>query len=143
MNKKKQPFILDNDLGECIKEYLPREARRTVEFGLPPHAADNPDVLDLCQREEAILVTADVEFPRHFRKYQKAHNYCCWGLILLPAEEPKQIDVLKRAKAGKLNLKHPKEEIFRFEDVRMDNLLVNLRANPPYVAELCDCEWMD
>jgi hypothetical protein len=143
MSQKKQPFIIDNDLGPGIREYLPRDARTTVECGLPPHAPDDPDVIDLCQREEAILVTADLEFPKHFKKYQKAHNDCCWGLILLPGEEQKQIDVLKRLKAGKLNLKHPRDEIFRFEDVRWDNLLVNLRANPPAIVELCNCEWID
>jgi predicted nuclease of predicted toxin-antitoxin system len=143
MSRKRQPFILDKNLGEGLKNYLPRGARTTVECGLPPHAPDDPDVVDLCQRERAILVTADIEFPKHFRKYQKAHNDCCWGLLLLPAEEQKQINVLKRLAAGKLILKHPKDDIFRFEDVRMDNLLVNLRADPPVIAELCSCEWAD
>jgi hypothetical protein len=75
--------------------------------------------------------------------YQKAHNDCCWGLLLLPDGELKQIDVLTRLRAGKLKLKHPREEIFRFEHVRLDNLLVNLRANPPEIGELCDCEWIE
>ena len=143
MSSKKQPFIIDNDLGPAIREFLPKDARTTVECGLPPHAPDNPDVVDLCQREEAILVTADTEFPQHFKKYQKANNACCWGLLLLPGEEQKQIEVLKRLKTGKLQLKHPRDEVFRFEDVRWDNLLVNLRANPPEIAELCSCEWED
>ena len=99
--------------------------------------------MDLCQRENAILITADVEFWKHFQNYQRTHNRCCWGLVLLPGEEQKQVDVLKRVKAGKLALKHPTMRIFSFEDVRHDNLFVNLRANPPEVRELCDCEWMD
>jgi hypothetical protein len=109
----------------------------------PPNAPDDPDVIDLCQREHAILVTADAEFPQHFHRYQKAHNDCCWGLILLPSDELKQIEVLKRIKDGKLILKHPKDEIFKFEHVRMDNLLVDLRTNPPKIAELCECEWIE
>jgi hypothetical protein len=142
MSRKKQPFIIDNDLSPSIKDFLPRGARTTVECGLPPHAPDYPDVVDLCQQEEAILVTADTEFPQHFKRYQKEHNDCCWGLLLLPGDGQKQIDVLQHIKNGKLMLKHPKDEIFRFEDVRWDNLLVNLRASPPEIAELCACEWI-
>lgn len=143
MSSKKQLFILDENLSAILKEFLPREARTTLECGLRPHAPDDPDVVDLCQRERAILLTADIEFPRHFRRYQRSRNDCCYGLVLLPADEQKQVDVLKRLKAGKLRLKHPKDDVFRFEDVRMDNLLVNLRANPPEISELCDCTWQD
>src|SRR5258706_6252231 len=112
MSKKKQPFIIDNDLGVNLKAYLPADARTTVECGLPPHAPDYPDVVDLCQRENAILVTADTKFAQHFEKYQREHNACCWGLVLLPSEELKQIDLLKRIKAGKLRLKDPIDDVF-------------------------------
>jgi predicted nuclease of predicted toxin-antitoxin system len=141
MSKKKQPFIIDNDLSAELKPYLPSDARTTVECGLRPNAPDYPDVVDLCQREEAMLVTADKEFPDHLRRYQREHNDCCWGLILLPSDELKQIEILKRVKAGKLKLKHPVDRVFQFEDARHENLFVNLRANPPEVTELCTCEW--
>jgi len=141
MSKKKQPFIIDHNIDADLKPYLPADARTTVECGLRPNAPDYPDVVALCQRENAILVTADAEFPQHFRKYQKEHNDCCWGLVLLPSEELKQIDVLKRIKAGKVKLKHPVDDDFHFENARMDNLFVNLRANPPTISELCDCKW--
>ncbi|MGA3318725.1 MAG: DUF5615 family PIN-like protein [Candidatus Korobacteraceae bacterium] len=140
-SKKKQPFIIDNDLSPKLKEYLPSDARTTVECGLPPHAPDYPDVVDLCQREEAMLITADTEFPDHLRRYQRAHNDCCWGLVLLPSEELKQIEILKRIKAGKMKLKHPIDRVFQFENARWENLFINLRANPPEVTELCTCEW--
>ena len=91
--------------------------------------------------ENAILVTADTEFLHHLRRYQREHNACCWGLVLLPSEELKQIDILRRIKAGKLKLKDPIDEVFHFENARADNLFVNLRANPPEISELCDCEW--
>ena len=143
MTRKSKPFILDADLSPALKGCLPRGARTTVEHGLRANAPDNPEVIDLCQREHAILVTADKGYVRHFKDYQRAHNDCCWGLLLLPDGELKQIDLLQRLRAGKLRLKHPKDEVFRFEDVRNDNLLVNLSANPPRVAELCDCVWQD
>lgn len=143
MSDKKHPFIIDNDLSPHIREYLPRGARTTVELGLPSHAPDNPDVIELCQRESAILVTADTKFPKHFKDYQRAHNDCCWGLLLLPDGEQKQIDVLTRLKEGKLKLQYPKLQAFSFELARQDNLFVNLRANPPQIGELCDCEWID
>jgi hypothetical protein len=143
MSKKKQPFIIDNDLSSKLKPYLPGDARTTVECGLPPHAPDYPDVVALCFREKAILVTADVEFPAHFKRYQKERNDCCRGLILLPADELRQIDILKRIKERKITLKHPVDDEFSFETVRWDNLLVNLRANPPEVAELCNCKWIE
>lgn len=141
MTKKNQPFILDADLSSNLKHYLQMGARTTVEYGLRHNAPDNPDVINLCQREHAILITADTGFLQHFRDYQKAHNDCCWGLLLLPDCELRQIDVLSRLRAGKLRLKHPKDDVLRFEDVRNDNLLVNLRANPPEIGELCMCEW--
>ena len=143
MSKKKQPFIIDNDVGVNLKPYLPADARTTVECGLRPDAPDYPDVVSLCQRENAILVTADTEFLRHLRRYQKEHKVCCWGLVLLPSEELKQIDILRRIKAGKLKLKDPIDDVFHFENARADNLFVNLRANPPEISELCDCEWDD
>jgi predicted nuclease of predicted toxin-antitoxin system len=141
MSKKRQLFIIDNDLGVNLKPYLPAEARTTVELGLRPNAPDYHDVVDLCQRENAILVTADTDFPEDFKRYQREHNECCWGLVLLPSEELRQIDVLKRVKAGKLKLKHPIDDVFYFENARADNLFVNLRSNPPEISELCDCEW--
>ena len=141
MSKKKQPFIIDENLGSALKPYLPADSRTTVECGMRKGTPDYPFVLDLCQREEAMLVTADIEFPRHIKRYQRAHNECCWGLMLLPAEELKQIDVLKRLKEGKIELKHPKYDDLKFDYARHDNLFVNLRADPPQVSDLCDCEW--
>jgi len=143
MSKKKQPFVIDHDLSQKLKEFLPSDARTTVECGLPPHAPDYPDVVDLCQTESAMLVTADTEFPDHLKRYQREHNTCCWGLVLLPSDELKQIEILKRIKAGKLKIKHPLSQVFHFEDARHENLFVNLRANPPEVTELCSCEWDD
>ncbi len=86
MSKKRQPFIIDNDLGPAIKEYLPADSRTIVECGMRPHTPDYPFLLDLCQREEAMFVTADTEFPAHIKRYQREHNDCCWGLLLLPSE---------------------------------------------------------
>ena len=141
MSKKKQPFIIDENLSVDLKPYLPADSRTTVECGLRKGAPDYPFVLDLCQSEEAMLVTADIEFPKHIKRYQLARNDCCWGLMLLPGEELKQIDVLKRLKGGKIKLKHPKFDDFQFDYARHENLFVNLRADPPEVGELCDCEW--
>jgi hypothetical protein len=142
MNQKKQPFILDYNLSPVLKSHLPKDSRTTVECGLAPHAPDDL-VVELCQREQAILVTAEIEFLDHFRAHQRSHNECCWGLMMLPADTQKQVDVLQRVKSGKLRLKHPKERQFLFEDVRHDNLYVNLRANTPEVQEICECEWAD
>src|ERR1700734_4114107 len=100
MSKKKQPFIIDENLSTGIKPYLPADSRTTVECGLKSGTEDYPFVLDLCQREEAMLVTADIEFPRLIKKYQLTHNNCCWGLMLLPGEEIKQINVLTRLNEG-------------------------------------------
>jgi hypothetical protein len=58
MSEKKKPFIIDNDRGVNLKPNLPADARTTVECGLRPNAPDDPDVVDLCRRENAILVTA-------------------------------------------------------------------------------------
>lgn len=143
MSKKKQPFIIDEDLGPALKPYLPADSRTTVECGVRKGTPDYPFILDLCQRKEAMLVTADVEFPKHIKRYQKEHNECCWGLMLLPGDEAKQVEVLRRLKEGKIKLKHPKDPNFRFDYARHDNLFVNLRADPPQVTDLCDCEWED
>jgi len=70
MSRKKQPFIIDENLGAAIKAYLPAGSRTTVECGVRKGTPDLPFVLDLCQREEAMLVSADIEFPRHIKKYQ-------------------------------------------------------------------------
>ncbi|HEY1210199.1 MAG TPA: hypothetical protein VGE85_12575 [Terracidiphilus sp.] len=143
MSKKKQPFIIDHDLSAILKEFLPSDARTTVECGLRPNAPDYPDVVNLCQQEEAMLVTADTKFSNYLRRYQRERNTCCWGLVLLPADELSQIEILKRIKAGKLKIKHPVARVFQFEDARHENLFINLRANPPEVTELCTCEWED
>ena len=141
MSKKKQPFIIDENLSPAIKPYLPADSRTTVECGMRKGTPDYPFVLDLCQQEEAMLVTADIEFPRHIKKYQRAHNDCCWGLLLLHAELPQQINVLQRLREGKIKPTHPHIPDFRFDYARHDNLFVNLRAEPPTVSDLCDCEW--
>jgi hypothetical protein len=143
MSKKRQPFIIDNDLGPALKTLLPGDARTTVECGLRPHAPDYPDIVDLCFREQAILVTADTEFPAHIKRYQKEHSDCRRGLLLLPSEELKQEEVLKRLKNKKIILKHPVDDEFSFETARWDNLLINLKANPPQVTELCNCKWQE
>ena len=144
MSHKKQPFIIDNNLkNPRIKEYLPRDSKTTVELGLRPNALDNLDVVDICARKAAILVTADTGFPLHFRDYQKSTNDCCWGLMLLPDGIEKQLNVLQKLKDGKIKLTHPKLETFNFESARHDNLFINLRANPPQIGELCDCKWGD
>lgn len=141
MSKKKQAFILDEDLSDALKPHLPAASRTTVECGLRKGTKDYPFVLDLCQKEQAMLVTADTEFPNHIKRYQREHNVCCWGLLLLPDKESKQIDVLKRLKEHKIKLKHPKSPAFHFDLARHQNLFANLRADPPQVTELCDCEW--
>jgi hypothetical protein len=69
MSKKKQPFIIDENLTAKLKPHLPADAKTTVECGVRKGTPDYPFVLDLCQREEAMLVTADVEFPRHIKRY--------------------------------------------------------------------------
>jgi hypothetical protein len=92
MSKKKQPFIIDENLSPAIKPYLPADSRTTVECGLKSGTQDYPFVLDLCQRTKTMLVTADIGFPRHIKRYQLAYNDCCWGLILLPGEEMKQVN---------------------------------------------------
>lgn len=143
MTRKNRPFIIDANLNSILKSYLPLGARTTTEYGLRQSAPDNPDIIYLCQRERAILVTADARILQHFRDYQRAHNSCCWGLLLLPDGELHQIDILRRLRAGKLKLKHPRDDVFRFEDVRNDNLLVNLRTHPPEIGELCNCEWQE
>lgn len=141
-DKKKQPFIFDVHIGPETRSLFPRPGRTTLECGLPHNALDNPDILDLCQREEAILVTADKGFPKHVRKYQKSTNHCAWGVVLLPDVELERVDVLKRLKDGKIRLKHPLGDDLDFKDARFDNLLVNLQSNPPKVTELCDCPWI-
>lgn len=141
MSKKKQPFITDENLGEAIKPYLPADSRTTVECGLRKGTKDYPFVMDLCQREKAMLVTKDIGFLEHVKRYQREHNECCWGLLLLPDNEGKQIEVLRHLKEGKIQLKHPKGHDFKFDFARHENLCINLRANPPRVTELCDCEW--
>lgn len=78
MSKKKQPFILDEDLGPAIKTHLPADSRTTIECGLKRGTPDYPFILDLCQRKAAMLITADAEFPKHIKRYQKEHNECCW-----------------------------------------------------------------
>jgi hypothetical protein len=143
MSKKRQPFIIDENLSSALRPYLPADSRTTVECGLRKGTADYPFVLDLCQREKAMLVTADVEFPKHIQRYQRERNECCWGLLLLPGEEGRQVDILRRLKEGKMKLKHPRIHDFRFDYARRDNLFVNLRADPPQVTDLCDCEWED
>jgi hypothetical protein len=57
MSKKKHPFIIDENLSAAIKSYLPAGSRTTVECGMRKGTPDLPFVLDLCQREEAMLVT--------------------------------------------------------------------------------------
>jgi hypothetical protein len=142
MNHKKHPFILDNNLNNPqLNDYLPRSAKTTVECGLKPHDKD-PLIVELCQRNHAILVTADLEFLKHFHDYQRSHNRCCWGLVMLPGEKLKQVEVLNKIKKGKLRLRHDRLEPFTFEDVRQCNLYVNLRADPPQIDEICDCEWI-
>lgn len=88
-----------------------------------------------------MLVTSDTEFYSHIKRYQRERNTCCLGLLLLPSEEVKQIDLLQRLRSGKLKLTHPLADMFHFEEARHENLFINLRANPPEVKELCDCEW--
>lgn len=141
MSKKKQPFIIDENLSDTIKPYLPADSRTTVECGLRKGTKDYPFVMDLCQHEEAMLVTKDMGFTSHVKRYQHEHNDCCWGLLLLPDNEGKQIEILRRLKEGKIKLKHPKGHDFKFDFARHQNLCVNLRAEPPTVTELCDCEW--
>ena len=99
--QEETPFIIDENLGAAIKAYLPAGSRTTVECGMRKGTPDLPFVLDLCQREEAMLVTADIEFPRHIKKYQRSHNDCCWGLMLLPADEAKANRCAAEAKTGK------------------------------------------
>jgi hypothetical protein len=82
-------------------------------------------------------------FTDHVKRHQREHNDCCWGLLLLPDNEGKQIEVLRRLKEGKTKLKHPKGHDFKFDFARHQNLCVNLRAEPPMVTELCDCKWDD
>ena len=59
----------------------------------------------------------------------------------MPDNEGNKIEVLRRLKEGKIKLKHPKGRDFKFEFARHQNLCINLRAEPPTVAELCDYEW--
>lgn len=49
-----------------------------------------------------MLVTTDKAFPDHLRRYPREHNECCWGLILLPTDELKRIEIRKRIRTGKL-----------------------------------------
>ncbi len=102
MSKKKQPFITDESLSPTLKPYLPADSRTTVECGLRKGTKDYPWIMDLCQREQAMLVTADLGFGKHVARYQREHNDCCWGLLLLPDNEGKQIEMLKRLKEGKI-----------------------------------------
>jgi hypothetical protein len=44
-------------------------------------------------------------------------------------------------KEGKIKLKHPIDDEFHFDAARHENLCINLKANPPQVTELCNCEW--
>jgi hypothetical protein len=62
MSKKKQPFIIDHDLGVNLKPYLPAVARTTVECGLRANAPDYPDVVDLCQREIRPASASSINF---------------------------------------------------------------------------------
>ena len=107
------------------------KSRPTVECGMRKGAPDFPFVLDLCQREEAMLVTADIEFPRHIKKNQRSHNDCCWQLMLLPADETKQIEA-SETETGKDQAHPSPNSHFHFDYARHDNL-VNLRAHPPTV----------
>jgi Domain of unknown function (DUF5615) len=142
MSGKPRPFIIDKNLSPRLKAYLPRDGKTTTECGLPQHAPDNPDILDLCQRENAMLVTADEGFIKeHIKDYQRAHNDCCWGVLLLPDGIIRQIELLQRLKEGKIKLAYPKLKRFTFDLARHDNLLIDLRANPPSVSELCACPW--
>jgi hypothetical protein len=62
MSKKKQPFIIDHDLGVNLKPYLPADARTTMECGLRANAPDYPDVVDLCQREIRPAFASSINF---------------------------------------------------------------------------------
>jgi hypothetical protein len=142
VSRKKVPFILDIHIGPEARAALPRPGKSTVEYGLPRHAPDNPEILDLCQREEGMLVTADVGFREHVKAWQKAHNDCAWGMILLPSEDLKAAAVLKSWQDGKVKLYHPRDgDELHYDLARGSNLLIDFRVDPPKVTELCDCPW--
>jgi hypothetical protein len=88
-----------------------------------------------------MLVTADLGFCKHVARYQRERNDCCRGLLLLPDNEGKQIELLKKLKDGKTRLKRPVDDEFHFDAARHENLCNNLKANPPQVTELCNCKW--
>ena len=137
-------FLLDANTSATLKEFLPKDSKKTVELGLSARA-DDMDVINLALLERAVLISSDVGIVSKAKTYQRQY-VCLYGLLILPNGIEHQRRILTDLKKGR--------KVLRFRDIerpltwpRIRDLNFLVRAGlegHPHVTELCDCKaWKD
>jgi hypothetical protein len=138
----KAHFMLDNSVKHLKTCFARGAAKTNTDCGLKEYD-DDFLVIEKAWKEGAILITTDVKVVAKCRKFQKDHNTCLYGLLLLPDGKVPQERVLNDLRARRKTLRHPHyKNHVTWEHVRTANLFVNARVpSNPTLQELCDCKW--
>jgi hypothetical protein len=124
-------FLVDERVSDRALPLLMGKVRDSKVLGLDQETP-HEDVIRRCQQEQLILVTTDLTYEAFLRECTNES----WGVLILPDEEASQISVLRRLSMGQLVFSRVNKKKFRIDHVRRNNLLVNLRLNPPTVRVL-------
>ena len=137
--------LLDINLSPELADFFPDgDAVLTTQLGLQPRA-DDMDVIELANRQHAILVTADCGIIRKCRRWQERHSKCLYGLLLLPQGIEFHRRILSDIRRGRRKLLHSEyDRSVTWQDVHDDNLLIQAHQQGfPRVGELCKCPWIN
>ena len=84
-------FLVD----ECVPSALVRgmrrrwpevSARQIGDFGAPAKGTPDQDLLDFCERERRLLITADRSTMRHWVEERLARGRHTWGVLVIGAD---------------------------------------------------------
>jgi hypothetical protein len=81
-------FLLDECLPSSLLRGLQRHYAQITAFKIggqsaPPKGISDPDLLQYCERERLLLVTADrTTMPDHIRRYHESGGHT-WGVLIV------------------------------------------------------------
>lgn len=148
--------VVDKGLSpKALSRYVPAtfidaKTKKAPQVYKGHDADEDYAVLDVAFWAHAAVLTADYAMIGKAKKYHKyveghAADRCLNGVVVVPSSEMHAKKVLAAFRVGRLRVTMAgfRGEPFAvtWNDISGDNLAVNLRANPPTGAELCNCPW--
>jgi hypothetical protein len=136
-------FIFDGqrrlvaDMTSVSDSLVLLKKQNLVETPLGSTSGSSTTIAQLCQQEQAILITADSSYLSLIFSEAKPP----WGVLLLPNNPSEQKEAIQGMLSGELRVRSSEEGMAFTEYVRRNRMILDVRGEWPELIVISKCQW--